>query len=249
MDPCSQAFPAGCGAKTNSDAVQVVVPLAGAAALIDPPMTLAGSMRRLARDLVDFLDQAIRYNGEVMHWILMMKPLRALLLIAAVLGLSACAGRPSLEDPALSDRDLNLEEFFAGELIAHGQFQDILGNVSRRFTVEVNGTWNGETLRLVEDFVYEDKSTERRVWTLRKVGQGTWKGTAPGVIGVANGRERGDMFNWQYTIDLPTGDGETTRVSFDDWMWLLTDDRLLNRAYMERFGVPVGEVIIIFERS
>jgi hypothetical protein len=37
-------------------------------------------------------------------------------------------------------------------------------------------------------------------------------------------------------------------VSFDDWMWLLTDDRLLNRAYMSRFGVPIGEVIIFFER-
>jgi len=38
-------------------------------------------------------------------------------------------------------------------------------------------------------------------------------------------------------------------VTFDDWMWQLTEDRLLNRAYMERFGVPVGEVIIMFERK
>jgi hypothetical protein len=51
-----------------------------------------------------------------------------------------------------------------------------------------------------------------------------------------------------YTIDLPIAGGETLRVSFDDWMWLLTEDRLLNRAYMSRFGVPVGEVIITFER-
>jgi len=178
-----------------------------------------------------------------------MRPLRILILVAALLGLAACAGRPSLDDPALSDRKLNLEEFFAGKLVAHGQFQDILGNVSRRFTVHVDGTWNGQTLRLVEDFVYEDASTERRVWTLQKYGEDTWQGTAPGVIGVANGRERGDMFNWKYTIDLPTGDGETTRVTFDDWMWQLTDDRLLNRAYMERFGVTIGEVIIIFERK
>ncbi|MFX0546791.1 DUF3833 domain-containing protein [Roseovarius sp. S1116L3] len=178
-----------------------------------------------------------------------MRPFRALILTAALLTIAACAGRPSLEDPALSERKLNLEEFFAGDLVAHGQFQDILGNVSRRFTVEVEGRWDGETLRLVEDFVYEDQSTEQRIWTLRKTGEDTWQGTAPGVIGTARGRERADMFNWHYTIDLPTGDGETTRVTFDDWMWLLTEDRLLNRAYMERYGIPVGEVTIMFERK
>jgi hypothetical protein len=51
-----------------------------------------------------------------------MRPLRALLLATALLGLAACAGRPSLDDTKLSSRELNLEEFFAGEVIAHGQF-------------------------------------------------------------------------------------------------------------------------------
>jgi len=164
------------------------------------------------------------------------------------LGVSACAGRPSLKDPVLSDRELNLEEFFSGKVIAHGQFQDILGNVSRRFTVDIESTWNGETLRLVENFVYEDGSTEQRIWTLRNTGEDSWMGTAPGVIGQASGRERGDVFNWGYTIDLPVGEGETMRVTFDDWMWLLTEDRILNRAYMSKFGIPLGEVIITFER-
>jgi hypothetical protein len=31
-------------------------------------------------------------------------------------------------------------------------------------------------------------------------------------------------------------------------MWLLSEDRLLNRAYMKRFGVDIGEVIIFFEK-
>jgi hypothetical protein len=120
--------------------------------------------------------------------------------------------------------------------------------VRRRFEVEINGTWDGKTLTLVEDFVYEDGSTEQRVWTLLKTGADTWRGTAPGVIGEAFGEERGDAFNWRYTIDLPVPDG-TLRVTFDDWMWLLTEDRLLNRAYMKRFGVDIGEVIITFEKQ
>lgn len=164
------------------------------------------------------------------------------------LTMAACTGKPSFQDASLSTRQLNLEEFFDGRLRAYGQFQDVLGTVRRQFEVDIVGTWDGTTLRLVEDFVYEDGSTEQRIWTLLKTGPDTWRGTAPGVIGEATGREQGDRFNWRYTIDLPVGGGETTRVTFDDWMWLQSDTRLLNRAYMERYGLDVGDVIINFEK-
>ena len=175
-----------------------------------------------------------------------------LILAATLMFLAACTGKPSFDDPALSDRKLNLEEFFDGELVAYGQFQDILGTVRRNFVVEINGDWDGERLRLVEDFVYEDGSTEQRIWTLVKTGEDSWTGTAPGVIGEATGVENGDRFNWVYEIDLPIpsadGETETMRVSFDDWMWLLADDRLLNLAYVKRYGLDIGTVTISFEK-
>src|SRR6056297_1021974 len=156
--------------------------------------------------------------------------MRFLVLTISLVFLAACTGKPSLEDEKLSDRQLDLEVFFEGQTVATGQFQDIFGTVRRRFDVVIDGTWDGETLRLVEDFIYEDGATERRVWTLNKTGDDSWEGTAPGVIGSARGEERGDTFNWVYTIDLPipSADGtvETMRVDFDDWMWLLSEDRL-----------------------
>ena len=82
--------------------------------------------------------------------------------------------------PKLSDRQLNLEEFFDGQLVAYGQFKDVLGNVSRRFVVDIQGTWDGETLTLVEDFVYEDDSTEQRDKVL-VVGSGTGNDVAAAV--------------------------------------------------------------------
>ncbi len=174
------------------------------------------------------------------------------ILTFSFLFLAACTGKPSFNDASLSDKKLNLEEFFDGELIAYGQFQDILGTVRRSFVVTLNGDWDGERLRLVEDFVYEDGATEQRIWTLSKTGPDSWEGTAPGVIGIAQGVEQDNRFNWQYEIDLPipSADGtvETLRVTFDDWMWLLSDDRLLNRAYVKRFGVDIGDVIISFEK-
>lgn len=174
------------------------------------------------------------------------------LTICAVLFLAGCLGKPSFEDPSLSDRRLNLEEFFHGDLVAYGQFQDIFGTVRRSFEVQISGDWDGERLLLIEDFIYEDGATEQRVWTLIKTGPDSWLGTAPGVIGQAEGEEEGNRFNWRYEIDLPipSADGtiETTRVTFDDWMWLLSEDRLLNRAYIQRYGIDIGDVIITFER-
>ena len=170
-----------------------------------------------------------------------------LLVLPLFLLLTACSGRPDLDAPSMGGPDLALEEFFAGRTVAWGQFQDRFGEVRRRFRVEVDGTWDGETLTLVEDFAYTDGVTERRVWTLRKTGPTTWTGTAPGVIGNATGEVRGDTFNWTYSIDLPEASGGF-RADFDDWMWRLSEDRLLNRAYISRFGVTLGEVIIFFER-
>lgn len=173
---------------------------------------------------------------------------RLLSAMFLALGVSACVGKPALDDAKLSDGQLNLEEFFDGRVLATGQFQDVFGTVRRRFDVVINGTWNGETLTLVEDFAYADGMTEQRIWTLIKTGPDTWRGAAPGVIGEATGEERGDTFNWQYLIDLPVPDG-TLRVRFDDWMWKLSETRVLNRAYMKKFGVDIGEVIISFEKQ
>jgi hypothetical protein len=165
----------------------------------------------------------------------------------AAVSLTSC-GRPDLDDRKLSTRDLNLEEFFAGRTVAYGQFQDRFGKVRQRFVVEIDGKWDGTVLTLTEDFTYDDDREERRIWKLTKTGDETWEGTAGGVQGVAVGQEKGDTFNWTYTIDLPGKGDRTNRVSFDDWMWLLPDGRLLNKAYMSRFGITLGEVTIFFEK-
>ena len=52
--------------------------------------------------------------------------------------------------------------------------------------MDIEGTWDGETLTLVEDFVYDDGETERRTWTIRKIDEHTYEGSSPdGVIGTA----------------------------------------------------------------
>ena len=177
---------------------------------------------------------------------------RLILSVSALTFFAACTAKPSFEDQALSERDFNLEEFFEGKTRAYGQFQDIFGTARRSFVVDILGEWDGQVLRLTENFVYEDGSTEQRVWTLNKSGEDTWIGTAPGVFGEARGQEDGDRFNWRYTINLPIpsadGSTDTIKVTFDDWMWLLAEDRVFNKAYMSRAGIALGDVSIMFEK-
>jgi hypothetical protein len=174
--------------------------------------------------------------------------MRKMIAAAALTALGACSAHPGLEATPLSDRQLHLEQFFNGPLQADGQFQDRFGKLRRRFHVAIDGHWDGQVLTLTENFVYEDGTTEQRIWTLHKTGPRTWEGTAPGVIGIARGEEKGDTFNWHYTIDLKVPGG-TQRVTFDDWMWLMGDKALLNRAYVQKFGIDVGDLIISFRKG
>lgn len=182
----------------------------------------------------------------------MRKSVSILIAIVALLGVNAC-GRPTLEDQKLSANELNLEEYFVGRTVAYGQFQDRFGKVRRRFKVEIDGRWDGDVLTLDERFLYADGSRETRLWQLEKTGEmradQTWQGRADGVRGVAYGEERGDTFNWRYSFDLPRAGGGTVKVAFDDWMWLQSDGRLLNKAYIRRFGVLLGEVTLFFEKQ
>jgi hypothetical protein len=40
----------------------------------------------------------------------------------------------------------------------------------------------------------------------------------------------------------------TIEVQFDDWMYLMTDKVMLNKATMSKFGVRLGEVTLSFSK-
>ena len=38
-------------------------------------------------------------------------------------------------------------------------------------------------------------------------------------------------------------------VQFDDWMYLMTDTVMLNKAVMSKFGIRLGEVTLSFSKK
>ncbi len=151
------------------------------------------------------------------------------------------------EDFAGREPKLLLEEYFVGESRAHGLFVDRFGDLRRQFVVDIEGTWDGETLTLKEDFVYDDGETEQRIWIIKKTGPHTYEGRAGDVIGTATGKAYGNALNWRYRLALKVGDS-TWNVDFDDWMFLQEDDVIINRAEVTKFGFKLGEVTIVFSK-
>jgi len=180
-----------------------------------------------------------------LHVLRLFAPMRRLLALVSIsLLLSACAGvKPQVYEQA--EPALDLETYFNGPLRAWGMFQDRKGQVVRRFTVEMTGTWQDGVGTLEEDFLYDDGKTERRVWIIRKGADGRYTGTADDVIGEAKGQASGNSLNWSYTLALPVGDS-VYNVNLDDWMYLIDNKVMINRATMSFYGFRVGEVTISF---
>jgi len=171
--------------------------------------------------------------------------LPAALLPTVLLG--GCAG-PTPADYANERPPLDLKQYFNGELTAHGLFTDRSGKVVRRFVVALKCSWQGNEGVLEEDFIYSDGEKQRRVWRLTSLGNGRYRGTADDVVGSAEGQAAGNALNWRYTLRLPV-DGAVYEVQFDDWMFLMDDQVLLNKAVMSKFGIRLGEVTLAFHRK
>jgi hypothetical protein len=142
-----------------------------------------------------------------------------------------------------------LENYFQGKTRAWGLFEDRFGKVRRQFVVDITGVWDGQTLVLDEDFLFDDGEKSFRQWRIKKLGDNQYEGRADDVVGKATGVSAGNALNWQYLLDLKLEGGSTLRVKFDDWMFLQSDGVLLNRAKMSKFGVELGHVIISFGKQ
>ena len=170
-----------------------------------------------------------------------------LTLLAGSAVLAGCAG-PQVSDYAQQRPALQLDRYFNGRIRAHGIFQKRGGEVVRRFTVVMDCRWEGNQGVLDEAFSYSDGSTQRRVWRLTKHADGRYTGRADDVVGEAEGQESGNAFRWNYTLRLPV-DGKDYDVQFDDWMFLVDERVMLNRATMSKFGITLGEVLLSFTKD
>ncbi len=171
-------------------------------------------------------------------------PLLSLILLPSVsAGCAISVDEYRDEKPALI-----VEQFFSGDLEAHGVVAERSGKVVKRFSCDMHGTWDGETLELDEDFTWSDGTRQKRLWRLTKQPDGTFSGTAGDVVGTAFGEASGNTLHLVYDLSVPV-DGSTTVLHVDDWLYLVTDDVLMNHSELTKFGLSAAEVFLTIRKK
>jgi hypothetical protein len=172
----------------------------------------------------------------------------SLLVVGLISGLMVmgCAG----PDPSVYANEkptLDLKQYFNGEIKGWGMVQSRSGQVDRRFVVTINASWVGDEGTLDEHFDWSDGEKQRRVWKLKAIGPNRYIGTADDVEGQAIGEIYGNTLRWRYTLNVPFR-GSTIALNFDDWMLLIDDQVMLNRAVFSKWGIRMGEVTLSFRK-
>ncbi|NRR34319.1 DUF3833 domain-containing protein [Oxalobacteraceae bacterium] len=168
------------------------------------------------------------------------------LLAALALCLAGCASH-SVEQYSSELPRLELRSYLNGTIDAWGIFQGRSGEVKKRFHVVIDASWDGNYGTLDERFDWSDGSKSRRVWKLTLQPDGSLRGKADDVVGEALGTLSGNALRWRYVLALPV-DGSVYNVDVDDWMFLMDDKIMLNRSYLSKWGINVGEVSLTFRK-
>ena len=142
----------------------------------------------------------------------------------------------------------DIKTYFSGDLVAWGMVQDYSNKVTRKFCVELTGTWKRGQGELAEVFYFDDGEISYRTWQLTKLPNDKYAGTAEDVIGTASGQQSGYAFQWQYQLLVPLND-EVYQFDMDDWMYQIDEYRVFNRTTMNKFGIKVAEITLFFDKS
>lgn len=170
-----------------------------------------------------------------------------LLAFLVVILITGCSGQ-RIDDYRGTSPEFDMQSFFNGPLQADGVVLNHAGIVQRRFNVKMVGTWQDNVGKLEEWFVFDDGEKTTRTWIITKLENGQYSGTAEDIHGQAMGEVAGFALHWDYQLDIKI-DNSNYRVTFDDWLYQVSDKTVINRSYIKKWGINVGEVILVINKQ
>ena len=170
-----------------------------------------------------------------------------ILLLAFLL--TNCSGN-NMKPIDFKDKEprLIIENYLSGNVKAWGILQNRSGKVTRQFSADLNGTWDGKQLILDEKFIWNDGEIQTRRWKIDKIDEHNYEGTAGDVAGTAKGYSYGPAFKFEYVLLVPVK-GKQMKITFDDWIFMQDERVAINRATMTKFGIKVAELTVMFVKD
>ena len=175
--------------------------------------------------------------------------MKILFALLATILLTSCSGNNMKPIDFKNKKPrLIIEDYLSGNVKAWGILQDRSGKVTRQFSADLNGTWDGNKLILNEKFNWDDGEIQKRQWTINKIDEHNYEGTAGDVVGKAKGYSYGPAFKFEYVLLVPIK-GKEVKITFDDWIFKQDDRVAINRATMTKFGIKVAELTVMFVKE
>ena len=172
------------------------------------------------------------------------------LLIINFLFITSCSSDQSMKPEDFKDKKprLIIEEYLSGNVKAWGILQNRSGKITRQFSADLNGKWDGNKLILDEKFYWNDGENQTRQWQITKIDEHNYEGTAEDVVGKAIGYSYGPAFKFEYVLLVPVK-GREIKITFDDWIFMQDERVAINRAKMTKFGIKVAELTVMFVKD
>ena len=178
------------------------------------------------------------------------KTIKSISLIISLFLITSCSNNSAMKPEDFKNKEprLIIEEYLSGDVKAWGVLQNRSGKVTRQFSADLNGTWDGKQLILKEKFNWNDGEVQDREWKINKIDEHNYEGTAGDVVGKAKGYSYGPAFKFEYVLLVPVK-GRDLKITFDDWIFKQDEKVAINRATMTKFGFRVAELTVVFVKD
>ena len=124
------------------------------------------------------------------------KLIKSILLIIPLILITSCSKNSAMKPEDFKNKEprLIIENYLSGNVKAWGVLQNRSGKVTRQFSADLDGKWDGKKLILDEKFNWDDGEIQTRQWQITKIDENNYEGTAGDVVGKAKGFSYGPAF-------------------------------------------------------
>lgn len=171
----------------------------------------------------------------------------ACLLIAFSLLASTSCSQQQLSQYRDRQPAFDPQEFFTGQLTAHGVLKNRGGDVTRTFHATIEATWLDGVGTLAERFVFDDGEVQYRTWILRAQADGSYTATAGDVVGTGMAAVAGNAMNLNYVLRI-SYKGKPLDLTVDDWMYRTDANTVINESVLSKWGIRVGSIQLAIVR-
>ena len=168
------------------------------------------------------------------------------IIASTALLLSGCS---SITVDNYADRSPKLQpsDFFNGKICADGVVRNWRGKQIRQFNAQILASWDEQGVGTLDEIFEFDDGRETRIWTLTPHPKGGFKAVASDVPKETRMTYAGNAIHMAYTLRYGEP-GDTIDLSMDDWMFQVADGVVVNETRMSKWGVGVGQILLVMRK-